>query len=99
MTDLSILKENFNKFIEKYEQQDITLESLQEDLTALKFKVLLNLDVIEKGILEGVYDETELLKNIKELIGLGCQIGITDLLKHLATMEEKDGQRSIEKEV
>lgn len=90
MTDLSILKENFNKFIEEHEKQDITLESMKENLVALKFKVLLSLDTIEKSILKGVYDETELLKNIKELVGIGSQIGILTLYKSLSVKEDKN---------
>ena len=45
--------------------------------------------MIEKSILEGVYDETELLKNIKELVSLGCQIGFTDFLKNLSLTEHE----------
>lgn len=99
MTDLSILKENFSKFIEVYEKQDITLENIKDRSTILKLEVLMNLDTIEKSILEGVYDKSKLIKSIKKLVASGCQIGITDLLKHLSTMEEKDGQRNVEKEV
>lgn len=99
MTDLSILKENFSKFIEGYEKQGITLEKIKDHNSFLKLKALMDLDTIEKSILEGVYDETKLVKSIKELVGLGCQIGTTDLLKYLGTMEGKDGQRNVEKEV
>lgn len=90
MTNLNILRKNFDKLIESYEKQDITLEKITETNTALKLKVLLSLDTIEKSILEGVEDETKLLKDIKELVGLGCQIGLTDLLKHLNNMEDED---------
>ena len=99
MTDLSILKENFSKYIEDYEKQDVTFEQIKERNAFFKLKALMDLETIEKSILEGVYDETELVKNIKELVGLGVQIGIANLLKYLGTMEEKDGQRNVEKEV
>lgn len=110
MTDLSILKNNFNKLIESYEKNDVTIENIRERSMGSRLVAAITAEKIEHDILEGKIlvendgktTEIESSKFIDDLIKVGLDIGFTDFMESLANekfMEEKDGQGTVEEKV
>ena len=96
MTDLSILRKNFNKLIDSYEEQDITIEQLDERAMGSKLYAALLADQLEKVMLEGNVDLPN--KHINELFKAGLNVGFTNFFVDLAKedfMEEQNGQGTV----
>ena len=97
MSDLKIVRENFNKVIDKYEEEDITEKELDERYTnsILKVNILANYfieEIIGKRV--PIFDEEtkELItNNLKQVISLGVNAGMTGFVAGLVNTEFVEG--------
>ena len=108
MTDLKIVKDNFNKLIEAFEKQDITIEDIKQKAENTRNAAIVIVDKIESDIEGKIFttDEDGNLIPVKPskitntMLRLGMEIQFNELLADLTNekfMEESNGTESIER--
>lgn len=97
MNDLKIVRENFNKVIDCYEQEGITTEELDRRYTEAitKTNIFANYlieDVIGKRV--PIFDEEtkqKIVNSVKSLVGLSIDTGMRGFVSGLANTEFVEG--------
>ena len=97
MTDLSILRKNFNKLIDSYEEQDVTIEKINERSMGAKLYAAMVAEHVEQNVLKGTLDDSS-NEFINDLIKSGINVGFSDFLADLTRenfVEEQNEQGTV----